>query len=80
MSAGVDAAGTHHHWHGVAYAVLFLAFALSGFLQPVQPSTGFALAAATAALAVQLPRIVDPASSTGGQRSPVLSSSSSVER
>ena len=46
-------------WHGVAYAVLITAFALSGFvLQPVQAFTGFALAAATAALAVRLPRVV----------------------
>jgi hypothetical protein len=44
-------------WHGVAYAVLIPAFALSGFfLQPVQAYAGFALAAATAALAVRLPR------------------------
>jgi hypothetical protein len=44
-------------WHGVAYAVLIPAFAVSGFAsQPVQPFTGFALAAATAALAVRLPR------------------------
>jgi hypothetical protein len=44
-------------WHGTAYAVLIPAFALSGFfLQPVQAYTGFALAAATAALAVRLPR------------------------
>jgi hypothetical protein len=43
--------------HGVAYAALITAFALSGFfLQPVQAFTGFALAAATAALAVRLPR------------------------
>jgi hypothetical protein len=46
-------------WHGVAYAVLMTVFALSGFLlQPIQPWTGFALAAATAALALQLPKAV----------------------
>ena len=47
------------HRHGIAYAVLIPAFALSGFfLQPIQPFTGFALALATAALAIQLPRAV----------------------
>jgi hypothetical protein len=67
--------------HGVAYAVLLPAFAFSGFfLQPVQPFAGFAMAAATAALAVQLPQVVGRASSTGGQRSPVPSSNSPVER
>jgi len=46
-------------WHGVAYAVLIPAFALSGFfLQPAQAYTGFALTGATAALAVRLPRTV----------------------
>jgi hypothetical protein len=49
-------------WDGIAYAVLLPAFALSGFiLPPVQPFTGFALAAATAALAVRLPRTPDVA-------------------
>ncbi|GAA4959918.1 hypothetical protein [Actinoplanes utahensis] len=44
--------------HGIAYAVLLPAFAITGFaLQPAQPWTGFALAAATAALAVRLPRL-----------------------
>lgn len=66
--------------HGLAYAVLLPAFALSGFfLQSLQSVAGFALAAATAALAVQLPRVVGGAASTDGQRSPVPSSSSSVE-
>ncbi|MEU4424218.1 hypothetical protein AB0F81_26635 [Actinoplanes sp. NPDC024001] len=45
-------------WHGVAYAVLLPAFAVTGFaLQAAQPWTGFTLAAATAALAVRLPRL-----------------------
>ena len=67
--------------HGVAYAVLLPAFALSGFLlPPVQALAGFALAAATAALAVRLPQVVGRGSSTGGQQSPVLPSRSSVER
>ena len=49
-------------WHGVAYAVLIAAFAVTGFAwQPAQPFTGFALAAATAALAVSLPRTAVPA-------------------
>jgi hypothetical protein len=44
---------------GIAYPVLLAAFTLSGFaFQPVQAYTGFALAAATAALAVRLPRVV----------------------
>lgn len=67
--------------HGVAYAVLLPAFALSGFfLQSVQAIAGFALAAATAALAVHLPRLVGRPTSTGRQRPPVLSSNSSIER
>jgi hypothetical protein len=46
-------------WEGIAYPVLLAAFTLSGFvLQPVQAFAGFALAAATAALAVRLPRLV----------------------
>jgi hypothetical protein len=45
-------------WHGIAYAVLLPAFAITGFaLQAAQPWTGFALATATTALAVQLPRL-----------------------
>jgi len=56
-------------WHGVAYAVLISAFALSGFfLQPVQAFTGFALAAATAALAVRLPRVVAAVDAPAQQR------------
>ena len=48
--------------HGIAYALLIPAFALSGFfLQPIQAYTGFALAAATAALAVRLPRTLTTA-------------------
>jgi hypothetical protein len=42
---------------GIAYAVLVAAFTLSGFFfPPVQAFTGFALAVATAYLAVLLPR------------------------
>jgi hypothetical protein len=45
-------------WHGVAYAVLIPLFVLSGFtLQIAQPVAGFLLAAATAALALRLPRV-----------------------
>jgi hypothetical protein len=44
-------------WYGIAYAALIATFTLSGFvLQPVQALAGFALAAATAGLAVRLPR------------------------
>jgi uncharacterized membrane protein YhaH (DUF805 family) len=47
---------------GIAYPVLVAAFTLSGFfLQPVQAFAGFALAAATAALAVRLPRLASEA-------------------
>jgi hypothetical protein len=47
---------------GIAYPVLVAAFTLSGFfLQPVQAFVGFALAAATAALAVRLPRLASEA-------------------
>jgi hypothetical protein len=54
-------------WHGVAYATGIAAFALTGFLlQPVQALTGFALAAATAALAVRLPRTAIPAGAPAG--------------
>ena len=43
--------------HGSAYAILVALFVVSGFaLQPVQPVAGFAFAAATAVLAVRLPR------------------------
>ncbi|MCM4081850.1 hypothetical protein [Paractinoplanes hotanensis] len=45
-------------WHGIAYAVLLPAFAITGFaLQAAQPWTGFALATATTALAAQLNRL-----------------------
>jgi hypothetical protein len=56
-------------WHGVAYAVLVAAFAVTGFAwQPAQPFTGFALAVATPALAVSLPRTPVPA--VAARRSP----------
>jgi hypothetical protein len=58
---GVAIARTNRRlrWHGVAYPVFLAAFTLSGFvLQPIQALTGFALAAATAALALRLPRIL----------------------
>ena len=80
---GTAVARTHPapRWHGVAYAVLLPAFALSGFLlQPVQAFAGFALAAATAALAMLLPRVAGRGASTDDQRSPVLSNTSSVDR
>jgi hypothetical protein len=53
-------------WYGVGYAVLIAVFALSGFLlPPVQPWSGFALAAVTAALALRLPRTVSTVVRTG---------------
>jgi hypothetical protein len=47
---------------GVAYAVLLPLFAISGFLLPiVQSAAGFAVAIATAVLAIRLPRTVEAA-------------------
>lgn len=44
--------------YGIGYAVLMTLFPLAGFLlQPLQASSGFALAAVTAALAVRLPHV-----------------------
>jgi hypothetical protein len=46
-------------WYGIGYPTFVALFTLSGFfLQPVQALSGFALAAVTAALAVQLPRLL----------------------
>jgi hypothetical protein len=46
---------------GVAYAVLLPLFVLSGFFRSiVQSAAGFAVAVATAVLAVQLPRTIEP--------------------
>jgi hypothetical protein len=46
-------------WYGIAYAALIGAFTMSGFvLQPVQAYAGFALAVATATLALRLPRTI----------------------
>ncbi|MEU4428792.1 hypothetical protein AB0F81_49975 [Actinoplanes sp. NPDC024001] len=56
---GVAIARADHslRWAGVAYAVLIPLFVITGFtVQPAQPVAGFLLAAATAALAVRLPR------------------------
>lgn len=58
---GTAIARTHARlrWHGVAYAVLLPVYAVSGFVvQTVQPVAGFALAAATTALALRLPSLV----------------------
>jgi hypothetical protein len=57
---GVAIARTHRRlrWHGIGYAASLVLFAGPGFLFGVlQPIAGFALAAATAALAVRLPRV-----------------------
>jgi len=62
---GIAIARTHRRLRavGVAYAVLLPLFAISGFLLPVvQSAAGFAIAIATAVLAVQLPRTLDSAS------------------
>jgi hypothetical protein len=59
---GIAIARTHRRLRvvGVAYAVLLPLFAISGFLLPVvQSAAGFAVAVATAALAVQLPRTIE---------------------
>jgi hypothetical protein len=57
---GTAIARTHRRlrWHGIAYAASLTLFAGPGILIDVlQPTAGFALAAATAALAVRLPRL-----------------------
>jgi hypothetical protein len=55
--------------YGTAYAVLVPLFAVTGFaFQPAQPWTGFALAAATAALAVRLPATTTVTGSGQGRR------------
>jgi hypothetical protein len=82
LVVGTAVARTHPalRWYGIAYAALLPAFAVSGFfLQAAQAVAGFALAAASAALAVQLPRAAGRPEPTG-QRSPLMSSTSSVER
>jgi hypothetical protein len=58
LGAAIARSDRRLRWHGIAYAVLLPAFAVSGFaLQIAQPWTGFLLAAATTALAVRLPRL-----------------------
>jgi hypothetical protein len=61
---GTAIARTHPRlrWYGIAYATSLAVFAGPGFLIDVlQPAAGLALAAATAALAVRLPRLtIDP--------------------
>ncbi len=58
-------------WPGIAYPVLVAAFTLSGFVLPsVQALSGFALAAATAALAVRLPRTLTPVAAAPADGSP----------
>jgi len=61
---GTAIARTHRRlrWHGIGYAVLLTVFAGPGLLFGVlQPIAGFALVAATAALAIRLPRLsIDP--------------------
>ena len=58
LGTAVAKADRRLRWEGVGYAVLIPAFVITGqSFQAVQPVTGFALAAATAVLAVRLPRI-----------------------
>ena len=70
LGGAIARTGPGLRWYGIAYAVLVAVFTLSGFvLQPVQAYAGFALAAATAALAVRLPKtapapVTVPASTT----------------
>jgi len=69
LGAAIARTSPRLRWLGIAYAVLIAAFTLSGFfLQPVQAFTGFALAVATAYLAVLLPRTMPQTatSHTGG--------------
>ena len=57
---GTAIARTHRRlrWHGVAYAAMLALFAGPGLVFGVlQPVAGFALAAATVALAVRLPSV-----------------------
>jgi hypothetical protein len=57
LGAAIARTSPRLRWLGIAYAMLIAAFTVSGFFfQPVQAITGFALAAATASLAVRLPR------------------------
>ena len=67
--AGSDVHFTRSHYldpYNVAYAVLIPVFTLSGFvLQSVQAVSGFALAAATVALAMRLPRAAAQAALDG---------------
>jgi hypothetical protein len=59
LGAAIARTSSQLRWHGIGYAGLITVFALSGFLlQPIQPWTGFALAAVTVALALRLPKTV----------------------
>jgi hypothetical protein len=69
---GTAIARTHRRlrWHGIAYTAFLVLFAGPGFVFGVlQPIAGFALAAATAALAVRLPRLaIDRIADAAGTR------------
>ena len=61
LGTAITRADRRLRWYGIAYAAGVTVFTLSGFaFQPIQAFSGFALAAATAALAVRLPRVVHP--------------------
>jgi hypothetical protein len=58
VAVGWALARTGLRWYGVGYAVLLPLFVVTGqTVQVLQPVTGFAFAALTAALAVRLPRV-----------------------
>jgi hypothetical protein len=61
LGTAIARADRRLRWYGIAYAAGIAVFTLSGFaFQPIQAFAGFALAAATAALAVRLPQVVHP--------------------
>jgi len=58
LGTAIARAGRRLRGPGIGYAVLLPLFVVSGFaLPPAQPVAGFALAAATAVLAVRLPHV-----------------------
>jgi hypothetical protein len=58
LGTAIARTGPRLRWYGISYGTLLAVFTLSGFtLQPIQAASGFALAIATAGLAVALPRV-----------------------
>ena len=69
LGTAIARSGRRLRLPGVAYAVLVAAFTLSGFiLPPVQALAGFALAAATSALALRLPSAMAHSHPTAAHR------------